>query len=287
MVQTKRIEIDERFKHKLLALREELGSTTKVIEYLATKGIRLTKTVFQNILRGKRRFFKDIEYQAITGHDAETQVAFVRRMIKWYAYFTEGRPKGKLIKIAEILGLKRENIYQFLLGKLYSLRAPIESYFLNWYFQEGFESKEDVSAFLDEMERVSQEFPIFDRVDKQTLGELAQEISRPTGMSLISLLPREYFRKTYPQQKTFPFSDYQKPLRMREEIKQHYAELLYNMIANGHVSFRDYIVRTGRSLSDLKEWEEKLLELQYWEIKRFPEMKLVELRRKPAPYLQR
>lgn len=162
----------------------------------------------------------------------ENELQFIRGMIKGYAYFTEGTTKSKLVKIAEELDLPKESLYRFFLlnGKLHSFREPVQSYFLNWYKKEGFQSVEKVSDFLEEMEKSTQEFPIFDRVPRETIDKLVSEITEASGISPGSLWPLGYSRKDPASRKTFPFSDYWRLVRTRDEVNNRLTDRLYGVI---------------------------------------------------------
>lgn len=230
-----RVEVDDIIRSKLLEIRTNLGSTDKAVAHLNSKGANLTKNRFYTLVhrpRSNRHWFITAEdYKAITGSDPENtfegQTEFIRKMIRWYTYFTHQIP-SKLMLIEEELGLGEDALNRFVHhGKVKHFRmAPmnsysiVESYFFNWYLQEGFRTRKEIADFLDEMETISQELPIFDRVPREKIEQIVTEVSKASGIPVGSLWPPGYSRKDPASRKTFRFSDYQKLVRIREEIKK-------------------------------------------------------------------
>lgn len=347
MKKVERIQVDESVISKLLALRADLGVTRKAVDHLNSKGANLTVSRFRTITETNRRnqrwFITQSDYRAITGkapeYTVEDELEFARKMIRWYVYFTEGKTNSKLTTIALELGLGANSLVRFhRYGRVNAFKkaskdaySRVKSYFLDWYDREGFRTREEVSSFLDEMEELGQEFPIFDRVPRELIDELANEISEVGGIPKSSLWPHGYSRKEPASRKTFSFSDYQRLLRIRDNQRgqliiqlyqnlcqrinntrlvistilerykdgknldpesiqkeypnlgfpnlQSYAEWLYPILSKQNLSFRDYVAGR-RSLYDITEWEEYLLDLEGWKINRVPEKTLIELRRK-------
>lgn len=222
MEQAEKIEIDEGIKSALRKLVREAGTISVVSEELTRDDTPLTVFQIKNILRAgqnNNRFMPVYIAQNILRKASKTSpedpVEFLRKMARWYSYFTGGSLESLANQLAEHLGYNSEGTNDYLTRRGKRTKKPVLSYLLDLYFEEGFRNREEVVEFINEMERLSREFPSFERVDKETIERLVTEISRISGVSPDSLLPHKYSIK-----KTFPFSDYQRLVRLHEEAEK-------------------------------------------------------------------
>ena len=236
-----KVPVSFQVKEAIERLRRQLGSLTKVTEYLQKRGTSISYIKLKNIVKKKNQKYISRELaEALRVHPHSVvvyrSVEFSRLMAKWYSYFYDIPLKSELAKeIAENTGYSPASVSSALSDQSNRTKryrvvgSSIEDYLFKSFIAEGFANRDDVRLFLEEMEEHARAYPIFNKVPWTVGKEVYEEIARESGYTFYSLFPNRSKGRLESGRDSLRYSEYARLIRIREDLKSQRQENLQKL----------------------------------------------------------